>query len=64
MMIMNRMVSSPLQLSDSIYSRTTMEQFDRVLSKVLVEDVSRTFRHEHREAAGEGVLCTFADLFG
>jgi len=22
------------------------------------------FRHEPREAAGEGVLCTFAGLFG
>jgi len=58
------MVSSPLQLSGSIYSRTTVEPFDRVLTKVFADDVSRAFRHEHRVAAGEGVLCTFADLFG
>ncbi|MNN87858.1 hypothetical protein D3C81_2054670 [compost metagenome] len=64
MMIMNRMVLSPLQLSGSICSRTTVEQFDRVLTKVFVDDVSRAFRHEHRVAAGEGVLCTFTDLFG
>jgi hypothetical protein len=53
-MIMNRMVSSPLQLSGSIYSRTTVEQFDRVLTKVFFDDVSRAFRHEHRAPAGEG----------
>jgi hypothetical protein len=54
-MIMNRMVLSPLQLSGSIYSRTTVEQFDRVLTKVFVDDVSRAVRHEHRAPAGEGV---------